>query len=70
MNLAVHSDAKKRYLVFLAMEAHEEGSIEKANTLIAKYGKYFKLMSFSHHKIREYEQKGKASNVSWCGENL
>lgn len=27
-------------------------------------------MSYSHHKIREFEQKGKASNVSWCAENL
>lgn len=26
MRLAVHSDAKRRYMVFLAMEAHEEGS--------------------------------------------
>ncbi len=66
MHLAIHSEAKKRYLVFLAMEAHEEGSAEKAQQLIAKYGQYFKVMSFSHHKMREYEQKGKASNVSWC----
>jgi hypothetical protein len=70
MHLAIHSEAKKRYLVFLAMEAHEEGSVEKAKSLIAKYGKYFRLMSYSHHSIREFEQKGKASNVSWCGENL
>jgi hypothetical protein len=70
MHLATHSEAKKRYLVFLAMEAHEEGSVEKAQGLIAKYGKYFKVMSFSHHKIREFEQKGKASNVSWCAEHL
>jgi hypothetical protein len=70
MHLAIHSEAKKRYMIFLAMEAHEEGSIEKAEKLIAAYSKYFKLMSFSHHSVREYEQKGKASNVSWCAENL
>ena len=66
MHLANHSEAKKRYLVYLAMEAHEEGSVEKAKLLIAKYSKYFKMMSYSHHTIRQYEQKGKASNVSWC----
>ncbi len=70
MHLAIHSEAKKRYLVFLAMEAHEPGSEQKAMDLIAKYGKYFRVMSYSHHTIREYEQKGKASNVSWCAENL
>lgn len=48
------------------MEAHEEGSIQKAETLIEQYSKYFKVMSFSHHTIRQHEQKGKASNVSWC----
>ena len=68
--LADHSDAKKRYLVFMAMEAHEEGSIEKAKGLIAKFGNNFKVMSYSHHVIKEHEAKGKASNVSWCGEHL
>jgi cellulose synthase/poly-beta-1,6-N-acetylglucosamine synthase-like glycosyltransferase len=70
MHLAIHTEAKKKYLVFLAMEAHEDGSVEKAQALIAKYSKYFKVMSFSHHTIREFEQKGKASNVSWCAEHL
>lgn len=70
MHLAIHSEAKRRYLVFLAMEAHEEGSVQKAQDLIAKYGKYFRLMSYSHHQMREFEQKGKASNVSWCAEHL
>lgn len=44
--------------------------MEKAQLLINKYGKYFRLMSYSHHHVREHEQKGKASNVSWCVENL
>jgi len=27
-------------------------------------------MGYTRHHIREFEQKGKASNVSWCAENL
>lgn len=27
-------------------------------------------MDYTRHKIREHESKGKASNVSWCGEHL
>ena len=27
-------------------------------------------MHFTHHAIREGEQKGKASNVSWCVERV
>lgn len=54
MHLAVHSDAKKKYMVFLAMEAHEDKSEQKAQELIANYSKYFKLMSYSHHVIREF----------------
>lgn len=34
--LAAHKDSKSRYLVFMAMEAHEEGSIAKAELLIEK----------------------------------
>ena len=49
------------------MEAHEEGSVDKAKLLIEKYGHNFKLMSYSHHVLRQHEQKGKAANVSWCG---
>ena len=32
--IAKHAEAKNRYLVFLAMEAHEDGSVEKAKKLI------------------------------------
>ena len=52
------------------MEAHEEGSEQKAHQLIQSFKGYFKLIDFSRHEVREYEQKGKASNVSWCAENL
>jgi hypothetical protein len=27
-------------------------------------------MDFTLHEVRQYEQKGKASNVSWCAEHL
>ena len=53
-------------MVFLAMEAHEPGSEEKAHELIQRFKQYFRIIDFSHHHIRENEQKGKASNVSWC----
>lgn len=48
------------------MEAHEEGSELKAQTLIKKYQSSFRIMEYTHHKIRQHEQKGKASNVNWC----
>lgn len=27
-------------------------------------------MGYTVHQLREYEQRGKASNVSWCAEHL
>lgn len=35
--LADHSRAKEKYLIFLAMEAHEEESRKKAEILITKF---------------------------------
>ena len=35
--LAEHDMAKDRYMIFLAMEARETGSAEKAQLLIKKY---------------------------------
>ena len=64
--LAAHPWAKDRMMVFLAMEAHEEHSDLKAEQLIKTYGNKFKLMGYTQHHLQEYEQKGKASNVSWC----
>jgi hypothetical protein len=57
-------------MVFLAMENHEEHSDEKAERLIADFKGKFKLMGYTVHHIQEYEQRGKASNVSWCAERL
>ena len=28
------------------------------------------MVGYTRHQIREFEQKGKASNVSWCAEHL
>lgn len=38
--------------------------------LIKRYKNTFRAIDFTRHEIREFEQKGKASNVSWCAENL
>lgn len=64
--LAEHSHAKEQYLVFLAMESHEEHSDLKAERLVEQFKSKFKLIGYTVHHIREYEQRGKASNVSWC----
>lgn len=54
----------------LAMEKHEENSDLKAEELIMICGHMFRYMDYTRHEMRENEQKGKASNVSWCGEHL
>lgn len=68
--LAAHKKAKTNYLIFLAMEAHETDCEKKAHHLIHAFKDYFRVIEFTKHEIREYEQKGKASNVSWCVEHL
>lgn len=68
--LSQHKMAKKRYMVYLAMEAHEVGCDKKAETLIQEFGHLFKQMGFTQHKLRPFEAKGKGSNVSWCVEHL
>lgn len=57
-------------MVFLAMEKHEDNSDLKAKRLIERFRGKFRVMDFTRHEIRQYEQKGKASNVSWCVEHL
>jgi len=68
--LAQHQRAVSTYLIFLAMEEHEEGSDLKAKQLIARFQNKFRNIDFTRHKVRELEQKGKASNVSWCVEHM
>ena len=48
------------------MEGHEQGSEQKANELLQAFAGNFRLIDFTRHEIRPNEQKGKASNVSWC----
>lgn len=52
------------------MEKHEEGSDVKAQEIIQKHEHLFRYMDYTVHTLRENEQRGKASNVSWCGEHL
>lgn len=52
------------------MEAHEKDSDLKAIRLVEKFKNKFRFINYSIHHIREFEQKGKASNVSWCVEHL
>ena len=68
--LAAHKRAKDRYLIFMAMEAHEEGSDEKGEELKRRFKDKFRVVEYTRHEVREHEQKGKASNVSWCAEHL
>jgi hypothetical protein len=52
------------------MEKHEEGSDNKAERILKQFQGKFRFISYTLHQIRQFEQKGKASNVSWCVENL
>jgi len=64
--MAKHSWAKQRYALFLAMEAHEENSDQKAKQLISMFKDKFLHMDYTRHILRPHEQKWKASNASWC----
>ena len=68
--IAAHQGASERYMVFLAMEAHEENSDLKAQKLVNQFRHRFLRVGYTRHLLREYEQRGKASNVSWCAEHL
>lgn len=48
------------------MEKHEDGADKKAEKIINRFKSKFRHMDFTLHEIKMYEQKGKASNVSWC----
>ena len=64
--IAEHPWAKNRSMVFLGMEAHEPEGKEKADKISKIFRNKFRLFGYTIHQMREYEQKGKASNVSWC----
>lgn len=52
------------------MEAHEPDSDKKAEKIAKKFKGKFKMIEFTVHTMRQYEQKGKAANVSWCAEHI
>lgn len=68
--IASHSRSRTNYLVFMAMERHEEGSEAKAASIIDRFRSCFRMMEYTCHELREHEHRGKASNVSWCVEHL
>lgn len=39
-------------MIFLAMEAHEEGSEQKAHQLIQAFKGQFRVIDFTRHEIR------------------
>lgn len=51
-HIASHPRATRTYMIFLAMEAHEEGSDLKAEELIRRYNKKFKYMNYTRHEMR------------------
>lgn len=50
--LAQHQRAASSYLIFLAMEEHEQGSDLKAKQLIARFQNKFRSIDFTRHKVR------------------
>ena len=64
--IARHPHSSTRFLLFLAMEAHEPNSSEKAQLLIDSFRPCFLAIQHTTHTMRPHEQKGKAANVSWC----
>ena len=52
------------------MEDHEAGCEMKAYELIEKFKNRFRAIDWTKHELKEFEQRGKASNVTWCAEHL
>jgi hypothetical protein len=50
--IAMHQGAKANYMVFLAMEAHEEHSDLKAEKLIQTHQHKFFVMGYTQHHLR------------------
>ncbi|EMC95883.1 hypothetical protein BAUCODRAFT_148743 [Baudoinia panamericana UAMH 10762] len=69
--LAAHPQARHCYHVYLAMEAKEEKSNVKAQTLIDRHTKSFYKMSFTiHPEGIPGEAQGKSSNESWAAKQV
>lgn len=52
--LAAHKRAKDHYMIFMAMEAHEEGSEQKAHHLMEAYKGKFRFIEYTRHEIRPF----------------
>ena len=52
------------------MEAHEDGSQNKAHQLIQKNKALFKGINFTCHQVGSGEAKTKGSNVNWAIQHL
>lgn len=53
-------------VVVLAMEARDKKAHVTAEALLEKYGRFFKLMLYSVHKLQPGEVGGKSSNENWA----
>lgn len=66
-NLAGQRDAKHRMNVVLAMEAAEQGCVEKAGYLVGAYRKCFKNLFFTvHPRGLPGEMQCKSANEAWA----
>jgi hypothetical protein len=65
--LKIQYQAKKRMSIILAMEASEEGCVEKAETLREEYQEFFKHFYFTvHPRGLAGEMQCKSANESWA----
>jgi cellulose synthase/poly-beta-1,6-N-acetylglucosamine synthase-like glycosyltransferase len=61
---------KERLFIVLAMEVREEGSQEKAETLISEFKHEFGLITATYHPDVPGEVKGKSSNEAYAGREI
>ena len=69
--LSTHSAAKSKYIVLLAMEGREEGSVQKAKRMEQAWKPHFLCMTHSVHEANlPGECAGKASNATAAARHL
>ncbi|KAI9203187.1 uncharacterized protein BJ171DRAFT_154483 [Polychytrium aggregatum] len=69
--LASHGRALTQYRVCLAMEQGEQGSEDKARSLMDKYQNNFLQITFTMHPLGQPgEIRGKSSNVAWAARQM
>lgn len=64
--LAAHRNAKKNYLIYLAIEERVPNARENAEKFKAEFEKSFRLFGYTLHSLKEGEPPGKASNEQHC----